>query len=299
MAAIELVGLTKRFGDIVAVDDLNLELTAGAITGFLGPNGAGKTTTLRMLLGLVAPTAGRATFGGLQYVQLPEPARQVGALLEASSYHPGRRAIDHLRVLASAAGLPDRRAHEALEQVGLAGSGRRRVGGFSLGMRQRLGLAAALLGEPSVLILDEPTNGLDPEGVHWLREFLRGEADRGVTVLVSSHLLAEVAQTVDHVVILDHGRLVTSTSLAELTARTTSAVVIRTPDADLFGRSLAAHGLSAELLAPDRIRVDSTTPEQVSRVIAGDGLVVYEMNLERSNLEDIYLSLTQPERSRT
>ena len=299
MAAIELVGLTKRFGDITAVDDLNLELTAGTITGFLGPNGAGKTTTLRMLLGLVAPTAGRATFDGLRYVQLPDPARQVGALLEASSYHPGRRAIDHLRVLASAAGLPEGRASEALEQVGLAASGRRRVGGFSLGMRQRLGLAAALIGEPSVLILDEPTNGLDPEGVHWLREFLRGEADRGVTVVVSSHLLAEVAQTVDHVVILDRGRLVTSASLAELTARATSAVVIRTPDADLFARSLEAHGLSTELLSPDRIRVNNSTAEHVSRVIARDGLVVYEMHLERSNLEDIYLSLTQPERSRT
>ena len=162
---------------------------------------------------------------------------------------------------------------------------------------------ALLLGEPPVLILDEPTNGLDPEGVHWLREFLRAEADRGVTVLVSSHLLAEVAQTVDQVVIVNHGRLVTSASLAELTARTTSAVIIRTPDADLFGRSLETHGLSADLLAPDVIKVNSTTPEHVSRVIAGDGLVVYEMSLERSNLEDIYLSLTrpdtQPEGSRT
>ena len=297
MAAIELVGLTKRFGDITAVDDLNLELTAGTITGFLGPNGAGKTTTLRMLLGLVAPTSGRATFGGLRYEELPDPARQVGALLEASSYHPGRRAIDHLRVLASAAGLPDRRADEALEQVGLGASRLRRVGGFSLGMRQRLGLAAALLGQPSVLILDEPTNGLDPEGVHWLRDFLRSEADRGVTVVVSSHLLAEVAQTVDHIVILDHGRLVTSASLAELTARTTSAVVIRTPDAELFARSLAAHGLSTELLSHDRIRVNDTIPEHVSRVVTRDQLVVYEMHLERSNLEDIYLALTQPERS--
>jgi ABC-2 type transport system ATP-binding protein len=207
MAAIELIGLTKRFGDVTAVDDLSLELQAGTITGFLGPNGAGKTTTLRMLLGLVRPTAGSATIDGRPYAELASPTRHVGAVLEASSFHPGRRALDHLRVLASAAGLPERRAGDALEHVGLAGHARRRVGGFSLGMRQRLGLAAALLGEPSVLILDEPANGLDPEGVQWLRNFLRGQAELGRTVVVSSHLLAEVSQTVDHVVILDHGRL--------------------------------------------------------------------------------------------
>jgi len=299
MAAIELVGLTKRFGDITAVDDLNLELRAGTITGLLGPNGAGKTTTLRMLLGLVAPTAGQATFDGLSYARLAHPTRHVGALLEASSYHPGRSAIDHLRVLASAAGLPDRRVLETLDQVGLAANGRRRVGGFSLGMRQRLGLAAALLGEPAVLILDEPTNGLDPEGVHWLRTLLRSQAARGVTVVVSSHLLAEVAQTVDHVVILDHGKLITSTSLAELTDRATAAVVIRTPEADRFGQALAAHGLPAEPLAGDRIRIAGATPEQVSRVVAAEALIVYEMTLDRSNLEDIFFSLTHQERSRT
>ena len=217
MTAIELHGLTKRFGAVTAVDNLTLELSAGTITGLLGPNGAGKPTTLRMLLGLVAPTAGTATFDGRRYVELDEPARRVGAVLEASSFHPGRRAIDHLRVLASAAGLPSQRASAALREAGLADQSRRRVGGFSLGMRQRLGLAAALLGEPSVLVLDEPTNGLDPEGVHWLRGFLRSQADIGRTVVVSSHLLAEVSQTVDHVVILDHGRLVRSAPLAELT----------------------------------------------------------------------------------
>ena len=169
MAAIELHGLTKRFGAVTAVDDLTLELGAGTVTGFLGPNGAGKTTTLRMLLGLVAPTAGTATFDGRRYVDLDEPARQVGAVLEASSFHPGRRAVDHLRILASAAGLPAQRVDEALAQVAMTEHAHRRVGGFSLGMRQRLGLAAALLGEPSVLVLDEPANGLDPEGVHWLR----------------------------------------------------------------------------------------------------------------------------------
>ena len=216
MAAIELHGLTKRFGDVLAVDDLTLELTDGTITGFLGPNGAGKTTTLRMLLGLVAPTAGSATFEGRRYAELDAPARRVGAVLEASSFHPGRRAMDHLRVLASAAGLPTRLFDDAIGQVGLTEHGHRRVGGFSLGMRQRLALAAALLGEPAVLVLDEPTNGLDPEGVHWLRAFLRAQSEMGRTVVVSSHLLAEVAQTVDRVVILDHGRLVTSAALSEL-----------------------------------------------------------------------------------
>src|SRR5688572_10464720 len=218
MAAIELNGLTKRFGAVTAVDDLSLELGTGTVTGFLGPNGAGKTTTLRMLLGLVTPSSGTATFDGRRYVDIDQPARLVGAVLEASSFHPGRRAIDHLRILASAAGLPAARASAALAEVGMDQYARRRVGGFSLGMRQRLGLAGALLGEPSVLVLDEPANGLDPEGVHWLRRFLRRQADTGHTVVVSSHLLAEVAQTVDHVVIVNRGRLVTSAPLAELTA---------------------------------------------------------------------------------
>jgi len=292
MAAIELHGLTKRFGAVTAVDGLTLELGAGTVTGLLGPNGAGKTTTLRMLLGLVAPTAGTATFDGTRYVDLDEPARQVGAVLEASSFHPGRRAVDHLRVLASAAGLPARRVDEALDQVAMTEHARRRVGGFSLGMRQRLGLAAALLGEPSVLVLDEPTNGLDPEGVHWLRTFLRSQANAGRTVVVSSHLLAEVAQTVDHVVILDKGRLVTSAPLADLTARSGSRVIVRTPDADRFRAELRHRGIDATLTGPDEVTSNHTTPEAVGRVIGTIGLVVYEMRLDESNLEDVFFSLT-------
>jgi ABC-2 type transport system ATP-binding protein len=218
MAAIELRGVSKRFGAVTAVDGLDLEIEAGRVTGFLGPNGAGKTTTLRMLLGLVTPTAGSATFAGTRYVDLVDPARRVGAVLEASTFHPGRRAIDHLRVLASAVGVGDDRAEAALDGVGLAPHGRRRVGGFSLGMRQRLALAAAMLGEPDVLVLDEPANGLDPEGVHWLRTFLRRQAAEGRTVVVSSHLLAEVAQTVDDVAIVHRGRLAAAGPMAELTA---------------------------------------------------------------------------------
>src|SRR3954469_22877238 len=255
MAAIEFRALTKRFSGITAVDDLSLELNAGSITGFLGPNGAGKTTTLRMLVGLVTPTSGSATFDGRRYVDLEMPARRVGAALEASSFHPGRRALDHPLVVAPAAGLPEHRAAAALDQVGLSEHARRRVGGFSLGMRQRLALAAALLGEPSVLILDEPADGLDPEGVHWLRGFLRDQADVGRTVLVSSHLLAEVAQIVDHVVILDNGRLVTSAPLAELTARAGVAVVVRTPDAEGFRAGLAESGITAAVTRCDQVTV--------------------------------------------
>ena len=295
MAAIELHGLTKRFGAVTAVDDLTLELGAGTVTGFLGPNGAGKTTTLRMLLGLVAPTAGTATIAGRRFVDLDEPARQVGAVLEASSFHPGRRAVDHLRILASAAGLPARRVCDALAEVGMAEHARRRVGGFSLGMRQRLGLAAALLGEPSVLVLDEPANGLDPEGVHWLRAFLRSQADAGRTVVVSSHLLAEVAQTVDHVVILDKGRLITSSPLAELTAASRAAVIVRTPDADRFRLELSVRGIDAVVTGCDEVTATGTTPEAVGRVIGAIGLVIYEMRLEESNLEEVFLSLTNTE----
>jgi ABC-2 type transport system ATP-binding protein len=292
MAAIELHGLTKRFGDVTAVDDLTFELQAGTVTGLLGPNGAGKTTTLRMLLGLVAPTSGTATFDGRRYADLVEPARHVGAVLEASSFHPGRRAVDHLRILAAAAGLPALRASDALEQVGMAEHAHRRVGGFSLGMRQRLGLAAALLGDPSVLILDEPANGLDPEGVHWLRAFLRERAAAGHTVVVSSHLLAEVAQTVDHVVIVDSGRLVTSAPLAQLTAAAEPGVVVRTADPDRLRLELRTRGIDADLTAHDEVTATGTSPEAVGRVIGAIGLVVYEMRLDQPNLEDVFFSLT-------
>jgi ABC-2 type transport system ATP-binding protein len=217
MATIAVDGLTKRFGAVRAVDELSFEISGAGVTGFLGPNGAGKTTTLRMLLGLVTPDHGQATIERRRYAELDRPARTVGSLLEATSFHPGRSARNHLRVVARAAGLADRRADEVLEQVGLADAAGRRVGGFSLGMRQRLGLATAMLGEPEVLILDEPTNGLDPAGVRWLRNLLRDLAAEGRTVLVSSHLLAEVAQTVDRVVVVDRGRLVADGTVADLT----------------------------------------------------------------------------------
>ena len=217
MATIHVHGLVKRFGPVAAVDGLSFDVQPGTVTGFLGPNGAGKTTTLRMLLGLVNPDAGTATIDGRAYRELPEPLHQVGAVLEASSFHPGRTARAHLRIQALAADADPSRAEDVLDLTGLADAADRRIGGFSLGMRQRLGLATALLADPEVLILDEPANGLDPEGVRWLRGLLRGFAAEGGTVLVSSHQLAEVAQTVDSVVIVDHGRLVAQGPVAELT----------------------------------------------------------------------------------
>jgi ABC-2 type transport system ATP-binding protein len=292
MAVITIEGLTKRFGPVTAVEDLNFEVDRGTVVGFLGPNGAGKTTTLRTLLGLVSPTAGSARIDGRPYRELTDPVRHVGALLEASSFHPGRSARNHLRVVATAAGLPLDRGDQVLDQVGLADAARRRVGGFSLGMRQRLGLATALLGDPQVLILDEPANGLDPEGVHWLRGLLRQLADQGRTVLVSSHVLAEVAQTVDQVVIIARGRLVTQSTLAALTARTDQLVRVRTPQAETLRSLLAAQGIHANPDGADQLLAVGTTPETVGRAAAGAGIVIYEMGAERSNLEDVFLQLT-------
>ena len=219
MTIIQAHGLTKRFGSVRAVDDLSFSVQRGSVTGFLGPNGAGKTTTLRMLLGLVRPDAGTATIDGRGYVDLPEPLHRVGAVLEASSFHPGRTARNHLRIQALAAAVDPARIDEILDLVDLSRAAGQRIGGFSLGMRQRLGLATALLADPEILILDEPANGLDPEGVRWLRGLLRGFATEGGTVLVSSHMLAEAAQTVDSVVIIDHGRLIRQAPLASLTTR--------------------------------------------------------------------------------
>ena len=232
MAVIEFDDVTKRFGDLVAVDRLTFTVERGNVVGFLGPNGAGKTTTLRMLLGLVAPSSGRATINGLVYRQLPNPMHVIGAVLESSAAYPGRTARNHLRVQAIVGDVSPARVDEVLELVGLSDAADRRVGTFSLGMRQRLGLATALLCDPDILILDEPANGLDPEGVHWLRRLLRGLAAEGRTVLVSSHILSEVAQTVDSVVILDRGRLVAQSSLAELTSAAHGVIRVRTSRAE-------------------------------------------------------------------
>jgi ABC-2 type transport system ATP-binding protein len=288
--------LTKDFGTVRAVDGLSFLVEAGSVTGFLGPNGAGKTTTLRVLLGLVSPTSGTATIDGRRYADLPDPMRMVGAALEASSFHPGRTARDHLRILSLSAGLPPTRTDEVLAQVALTESADRRVGGFSLGMRQRLALAGALLGDPQVLLLDEPANGLDPEGIAWLRGFLRHLASQGRTVLVSSHVLAEVQQTVDHVVIISRGRLITSAPLAELTRNHAADVRVRTPDADRLRAALEARG--AQVRAADGVlHVSGLTPPDIGRTALREAVELHELVQEESDLEQVFLSLTDSEGS--
>ena len=296
MEPISIQGLTKRFGTVLALSDLSFEVSAGRVTGFLGPNGAGKTTTLRALLGLVHPTSGSATINGRRYADLTHPARTVGAVLEATSFHPGRRARDHLNILATAARIPLSRVDETLDRVGLADAGHRRVGGFSLGMRQRLGLAAALLGDPEILILDEPTNGLDPDGVRWLRGLMRQQAGEGRTVLVSSHLLSEVAQTVDDVVIIASGALVTRGPIDEVArqAATQFAVLLRTPDPAEAHRVLAAADLDVTLDREGALVISGATPDVVGRAVAQAGLTVYEMRPLDRTLEDVFLELTTP-----
>ena len=284
--------LTKRFGSVLAVDDLSFRLEAGTVTGFIGPNGAGKTTTLRMLLGLVRPDAGTTLVFGRPYRELEDPARRVGAVLEAADFHPGRSGREHLITLALAARLPVSRVDDVLEMVGLTHAARRRVKTYSLGMRQRLGLAAALLGDPELLILDEPANGLDPEGVHWLREFLRSFAAAGKTVLISSHVLAEVAQTVDCVVIIDKGRLVTISGLDELTARMAGGVRVRAPGIQALLPVLAAGGLQGTVLDGDELLVHGASAAEVGQLAAEAGIVLHELVPESPTLEKVFLELT-------
>jgi ABC-2 type transport system ATP-binding protein len=267
-------------------------LEAGTITGFLGPNGAGKTTTLRMVLGLAAPTSGRALVFDTPYAQLARPALRIGAVLEATDFHPGRTGRDHLRMLARSVGVPDSRADEVLRLVELTGAARRRVKGYSLGMRQRLGLAAALLGDPELLILDEPANGLDPEGVRWLRDFLRDLAAKGRTVVVSSHVLAEVAQTVDQVLIISRGRLVVESPLAELTARAGGAVRVRSADPEQLAVALRGENLQVTAGTDHTLLVNGALSDQVGEIAFAAGIPVHELMTAGGSLEDIFLQLT-------
>jgi ABC-2 type transport system ATP-binding protein len=294
MTSIAVDHLTKRFGSTRAVDHLSFSVEPGTVTGFLGRNGAGKTTTLRILLGLVAPTSGTATFDGRRYHDLPDPARTVGAVLEATSFHPGRRARHHLGIIAAAGEIPKRRVEESLGLVGLAEAADRRIGTFSLGMRQRLGLAGALLGDPEILVLDEPTNGLDPEGIRWLRRFIRRFGASGGTVVVSSHVLAEVANTVDQVVIIDRGRHVATATVDELTRGHHRGVRVRTPMAEALLAALSHAGHVAAAEGPDTIVAPGATTEAIGRLIAASGVVVYGLEPLESDLEDVFLALTQP-----
>jgi ABC-2 type transport system ATP-binding protein len=262
------------------------------VTGFLGPNGAGKTTTLRMLLGLAAPSSGTVLVFGKSYRELARPIWRVGAVLEASDFHPGRRGRDHLRTIALAAHVPTSRVDDVLRTVELTAAARRRVKTYSLGMRQRLSLAAALLGDPELLVLDEPANGLDPEGVRWLRDFLRAFAADGKTVLVSSHVLAEVAQTVDRVLIISKGRLVTESPLDELTARVAGAVHVRTPQRAQLERILHTAGLQTTTLDRGELLVAGASGAKIGELAAAAGVVLHELVQEAGTLEEVFLDLT-------
>ncbi|MEO6822538.1 MAG: ATP-binding cassette domain-containing protein [Candidatus Nanopelagicales bacterium] len=286
--------LTKTFGTVTAVDDLSFRVEPGRVTGFLGPNGAGKTTTLRCLLGLVTPTSGTTAIGDTPYAQLRTPAITVGAALEATGFHPGRTARDHLRVLALAAGISSTRVRMSLEQVGLAEVADRRAGEFSLGMRQRLQLAAALLGDPGVLVLDEPANGLDPEGIAWLRVFLRGLAAQGHTVLLSSHVLAEVEQTVDDVVIVARGRLVRACPLTELTEEQGARVLVRTPDEAALRAALTDGSVLVTVTAAESggSYVTGASAEYVGHLAFTAGVELHELRTLSTELETVFLSLT-------
>jgi ABC-2 type transport system ATP-binding protein len=287
-------GLTKQFGKVRAVDNLSFTVQPGRVTGFLGPNGAGKTTTLRMVLGLVRPTAGHATIGGHHYADLSEPLRSVGAVLEASSAHKGRTARNHLRVFCAAAGLPDSRADEVLAMVGLTSAAKRKFRGYSLGMKQRLGIAAALLGDPKVLILDEPANGLDPEGIRWMRDLLKALAKQGRTVLVSSHLLSEMELLADDIIIIAGGRLVQQGTVAEVTGSMHHAtrIRVRTPDVDALVKALDGDGSVTRGNEPDLLYVSGLEPPAVGRAALAARVELHELVSERPDLEQVFLELT-------
>jgi ABC-2 type transport system ATP-binding protein len=288
---IEVVDLTKRYGKVLAVDRLSFRVEPGTITGFLGPNGAGKSTTLRSVLGLVHPDTGGATVLGRTYRELDRPLHQVGAVLEASEVHPGRSGRNHLRVLAAAAGVPRSRVEEVLALVELSAAAKRRVKGYSLGMRQRLGLATALLGDPEVLVLDEPANGLDPAGVRWLRDLLRSLAAEGRTILISSHVLAEVAQTVDRVVIIHRGKLIQQATIAEVLAGAQGGTRVRSPEAARLRALLSAQGATVTEVG-DGTLVADVPPERIGEIAAANGIVLHELAVERATLEEVFLELT-------
>ncbi|MFF5703337.1 ATP-binding cassette domain-containing protein [Streptomyces sp. NPDC012794] len=293
MKRIEIRELTKDHGTHRVVDHLTFDVLPGRVTGFLGPNGAGKSTTMRLILGLDRATAGTATIAGSRFTDLRSPLREVGALLDPQAAHAGRRARDHLLALAVSNGIPAARVDVVLEQAGIAAVARRRIGTFSLGMRQRLGIAAALLGDPGVLLLDEPTNGLDPEGIIWIRELMRGLAAEGRTVFVSSHLMAESAAFVDHLVVLGQGRLLTDSSLEEfIDARSTPRVRLRTPEPDRLAAALAREGLLMTAAEEGRWTVDGMRAELVGALAAREGIAVLELADERASLEQAYLELT-------
>ncbi|GAA1510810.1 ATP-binding cassette domain-containing protein [Sphaerisporangium rubeum] len=287
---IEVRQISKRYGDVTAVDRLTFDVRPGVVTGFLGPNGAGKTTTMRMILGLDAPTAGDALVLGVRYADLPAPMRAVGALLDAGAAHPRRTARDHLVCLADSNGIGRRRVDEVLGLTGLSAVAGRGAGTFSLGMRQRLGIAAALLGDPAVLVLDEPVNGLDPEGILWIRTLMRDLAAEGRTVLVSSHLMSEMAVTADHLVMIGRGRLIADISVEDVLR--SREVLVRTPEARRFAGALTAMG-AAVRQDGEELTVAGVSAEEVGRLAAAEGVVLHELTPRRTSLEDAFMALTR------
>jgi ABC-2 type transport system ATP-binding protein len=291
---IEAIGLTKRYGEKLAVDDLTFTVQPGVVTGFLGPNGAGKSTTMRMLLGLDRPTDGRATINGRRYDDLHAPLCEVGALLEARAIHTGRSARNHLLALAATHGIGRQRVDEVLELVGLTQVAGKRAGGFSLGMGQRLGIASALLGDPHTLILDEPVNGLDPEGILWIRTLLRALAAEGRTIFVSSHLMSEMSMTATHLIVVGHGRLIADTSVAELTASAGGAVVrVRTEEAPRLRDLLAADRVSVTSTERDLLTVSGLSSAEIGKVAAQAGIALVELTPQQASLEEAFMELTR------
>lgn len=293
---IEAVGLTKRYGSTVAVSDLSFTVKPGKVTGFLGPNGAGKSTTMRMMLGLDQPTAGKVLFDGKRYTDLRNPLRTVGALVEASWVHPNRSAYAHLKWMARSNGIPAKRVDEVLDTVGLTEVARRKAGGFSLGMSQRLGIATALLGDPDILMFDEPVNGLDPEGINWIRRFMQRLAAEGRTVLVSSHLLSEMAQTAEELVVVGRGRLITQCTTEEFVNSTSSSSVkVRAPRAEQLREVLTAQGMAVappDPREPDGLIVSEASTERIGELAAGHGFVLHELSAQRGSLEDAFMRIT-------
>jgi ABC-2 type transport system ATP-binding protein len=291
---IDVHGLTKRYGSETVVDDLSFTVEAGQVTGFLGPNGAGKTTTMRMIVGLAAPDRGSVAVAGRRYADLPVPLTEVGTLLDAGAVHGGRTAYDHLLALAASNGLPRRRVGEVLARTGMESVAGKRAGGFSLGMRQRLGIAAALLGDPRVLIFDEPVNGLDPEGIRWVRGLMRSLAGEDRAVLVSSHLMSEMAQTADHLIVVGRGRLIADTSVSELMrAAGGGTVLVRASDPDTLALRLSAAGATVREGLESSLVVSGMTAEEVGKLAAYHGLVLSELTPQRASLEDAFMELTE------
>jgi ABC-2 type transport system ATP-binding protein len=290
---IEVRGLTRRYGDVLAVDDLSFTVEPGAVTGFLGPNGAGKSTTMRVVLGLDRPTSGQALVNGRPFAALREPLREVGALLDPGAAHPGRTGRQHLRVAARANGIPKRRVDDVIAEVGLDGAARRRIRGYSLGMRQRLGIAAALLGDPRVLLFDEPVNGLDLDGVRWIRALLRRLADEGRTVLVSSHLLSEMQQVADRLVVIGRGRLIADTTTQDiLRGLGHGRVRVRSPRADQLVARLRDGGMTAERTGAEELVVEEATAGQVGEAANDARIPLHHLSEEAQSLEEAYLALT-------